>query len=80
MPQKIQYELLSTSLTRLFLEYFLFYRFYHFISKWVEEVTMVKVFPVPVCPYANMQTLYPSNADLITGSISENTSSDSIIS
>lgn len=39
---------------------------------------MVKVFPVPVCPNAKMQALYPSRTDLMTGSTSEKTSSENL--
>ena len=35
--------------------------------------TIVKVFPDPVCPYAKMQTLYPSRTDRMSGCISANT-------
>jgi hypothetical protein len=28
---------------------------------------MVYVFPVPVAPYANIHTLYPSNSEVING-------------
>jgi hypothetical protein len=41
----------------------------------VLQPTMVKVFPEPVCPYANMHTLNPSKTDRIKGCVSRNTSS-----
>ena len=41
----------------------------------MEYLTIVCVFPDPVWPYANIQTLYPSRTDRIRGCVSENTSS-----
>lgn len=36
---------------------------------------MVYVFPEPICPYAKIQTLYPSTQEVITGRVPANTTS-----
>lgn len=45
-----------------------------------ERATIVCVFPEWVCPYANMETLYPSKADCTSGWTSLNNSAENRIS